>query len=364
MLRTSSGKQNRERKGFTLVELLVVIAIIGILVALLLPAVQAAREAARRMQCSNRLKQLGLAAHNFHDVYHRFPPGYNGLLTPDRSRIDNSRGLGGPGTWEQPWLGTHAYLLPYMEQQVIADKIMVEFNPLKFKDDPAMPTVPSVMRPWWNDLTPTDSTWFIAKTRLPMLVCPSTDAYGLATNGTVAMIHTFNPPGTVTIGYFGGNNGLGLTNYLSCGGALGTISGHWLDKYRGIFGNRSTYKFGDVADGTSNTLLFGEGGLGKRWTRPDVNSSFSATKQFNFSWIGCGAMPTAWGLTTTPNPTALFWRHQTWYMYGSDHSGGLVQFTWADGAVRGLTLNVDRLAYRYVSGMKDGMRVDPDGLGL
>src|ERR1041384_5348025 len=98
---------SRHRHAFTLVELLVVIAIIGILVALLLPAVQAAREAARRMQCSNNLKQYGLALHNYHDVYKSFPIG----------------GIGGWAADHYYKLSWQARVIPFIEQAGIFSSI-------------------------------------------------------------------------------------------------------------------------------------------------------------------------------------------------------------------------------------------------
>src|SRR5262245_49230386 len=114
--------QTRFRKlGFTLVELLVVIAIIGILVALLLPAVQAAREAARRMQCGNNLKQIGLALHNYHDTFKSLPIGLLGAGAgqPTPSSADDGFGWG-------------CALLPFLEQQALYDRVRPNGTPSVF----------------------------------------------------------------------------------------------------------------------------------------------------------------------------------------------------------------------------------------
>src|SRR5690349_2559350 len=104
----------RRRTAFTLIELLVVIAIIAILIALLVPAVQKAREAAARTQCTNNLKQIGLAMHSYHDTYKRLPPGYVDGNTNPNSTPDNDVGPG--------W-GWAAFLLPYMEQGPLYNQI-------------------------------------------------------------------------------------------------------------------------------------------------------------------------------------------------------------------------------------------------
>src|SRR3954469_18135346 len=103
---TRSDRQRAQSRGFTLIELLVVIYIIGILLALLLPAVQAAREAARRGQCINNLKQIGVALHNYEGTHRAFPPGYVSDFRPD-------------GTDTGPGWGWAAMLLPQMEQKAL-----------------------------------------------------------------------------------------------------------------------------------------------------------------------------------------------------------------------------------------------------
>lgn len=206
---------NRQKSGFTLVELLVVIAIIGILIALLLPAVQQAREAARRMQCTNNLKQLGLACHTFSDTYSTFPPGL---------RYD--------GSGRQPIWGWNAFILPYVEQSAIYDQLDVGNKSLKdWKGDPIL----------------SDGSLKLANLRCPSDTGPD-EFVDLHSGG-------FRTWGR-------GPDTPPLSNYVASSHHR-RPSTNGMTNCTGIFelteynGNKAK-TFADVIDGTSNSLLLGE----------------------------------------------------------------------------------------------------------
>ncbi len=198
-----------KRRGFTLVELLVVIAIIGILVALLLPAVQAAREAARRMSCSNNMKNLALAFHNYHDTYKKFPLYTNRLVGATRTCSH----------WEG--FSAHSLILPFMEQMPLYDQI--ESRKKSVNVDIG-----------WRDPANFDA---LRRIRIGAFVCPS--------DGSKSGADTGNCSYAVSEGCALGWDGLNARN-------------------NGIFGRETGFERGmqDVNDGTSNTILMGEQLLG------------------------------------------------------------------------------------------------------
>ncbi len=339
---TRVAARPERHSGFTLVELLVVIAIIGILVALLLPAVQAAREAARRMQCTNNLKQIALAAHNFHDTYKRFPPSHLGPMVAGQAA--GSAPTPGRGAYGQN-VATLVFLLPFMEQTAVYDEIEGDLN-LRLEHHPGMPStqIPSSLRAKTTGYWARGRALAMAKTKIAPFLCPSDNAYS-NTLGTVAFFNLRRINRT-TVGFnylywpVTGATGrdLGRTNYLSCAGAAGAGQNFTWDRYRGVFTSRSQKRFADVTDGTSHTLFFGESVGG-----------YSATKvkQFSHSWIGSGGAGTAWGLKHGSEA-----RH--WNFFAAWHPG-VVQFALADGAVRGVSLSADtRTNVRWWSGMTDG----------
>ncbi len=206
-------RRRRPATGFTLVELLVVIAIIGILVALLLPAIQAAREAARRTECINNLKQLGVANHNYHDTF-------KSLVFRKGGTYGNATACGTGGTrldGNCNRLSGFIPLLPFMEQGSMYQAIMA--------GDPAAAIAPGGPAGWMG-WTP----WNIAP---PALSCPS--------DGTV-----FNSPATTQ-----------KNNYaFSVGDQV--VSNRDGTTVRGCFAYSMGVKLGDILDGTSNTILMSE----------------------------------------------------------------------------------------------------------
>lgn len=242
-------------RAFTLVELLVVIAIIGILIALLLPAVQAAREAARRSQCTNNLKQLALACHNYADTNKVFPPRQTGTgIYWGTSPPANTQRMSG-------WVS----LLPFYEQQALYDQISA---PL---------TVGATSYPAWGlspaSHTPAYPLWLV---QINALLCPS--------DGAIA-----NKPA----------NAQGYNNYRFCVGD--NINRTWArdrPDNRGIFGKDSKVSFGSITDGTSNTIMLSERLFGNDVTRIEQGIATAGT---GWQTTGVPLIPAGCLATVDPN---------------------------------------------------------------
>jgi len=221
--------RDRRRKAFTLVELLVVIAIIGVMVGLLLPAVQAARESARRMSCSNNLKQIGLAIHNYESTYRTLPPA---RMTPDYIVSGNVQTsyTTYPNTLPVgAWTGfrsIHTFILPFMEQTAIYD--MIDF------------AAPTSVRMTLNG-SPINVNYAAYANAAALFICPSDPNTGRV----------------ITENNYRANFG-GSTPY---GGAVDTTQNHIVNatsRGNGAFTIGLSNKFSDFTDGLSNTTVFSE----------------------------------------------------------------------------------------------------------
>ena len=196
------------RYGYTLIELLVIFAIIGVLIAMLLPAVQTAREAARRIQCANNLRQLGLAIHNYHDSHGSFPPGC----------IDD-------GLKQESW-GWGALILPQIEQNQLYEQLDVTNRRLtEILQDPGV-----------NRLV---------QTPIAVFRCPS----DTTPDQLPAQVRHFRGLGNID------KLELGTANYVACQG-LYDRPGPF--RNNGVFYNDSTIRLRDITDGTSHTFMLGE----------------------------------------------------------------------------------------------------------
>ncbi|MCA9009181.1 MAG: DUF1559 domain-containing protein [Planctomycetaceae bacterium] len=231
---------SRKRKsGFTLIELLVVIAIIAILVSLLLPAVQQAREAARRTQCKNNLKQIGLALHNYHDAHNQFPPG---RMAPGKG----SPALGTPECW-YGWVSPLYHALAYIDQGNVYNQL--DHSQTRVRMGSPLCT----------------NNAFVRSLAIPAFMCPSDPGHqsGVNTNSYRANFGV-----TVAGGRNSGDQEQVDPVFTT------RIAGEMDGAKGGAFIDKGGLNVGKFIDGTSNTVLYAERSIGSLTTTANKGSYF------------------------------------------------------------------------------------------
>lgn len=295
------------RRGFTLVELLVVIAIIGLLVSMLMPAVQRARESARRTACINNMKQLGLASHNYLDAHRKFPSGWiedtstqTCEILIDQSRFNEPLILPQPNNQTTPpileWgLGPHwdwhALMLPQIEQGVLD----INFTQAK-----------TAVNTTGGNPEPVDSNWEYIQIPLEAYVCPS------------ASYPSSRP---ANLGYTSYRGNMGAWTQAQAQAAGGPLN-------NGIFYQNSDIDDRDINDGMSNTILFGETLFGF-WADNYACCARARDDQplFDGYWNVQGVC-----------------ENVHFFGFGSFH-GDVVNFCLADGSVRSIAKNIEEATF-------------------
>ena len=354
-------RMNVNRRGFTLVELLVVIAIIGVLVALLLPAVQAAREAARRMQCANNLKQYGVAIHTYHDLWNKIPT----------APMANSQN----GNWGLQVPGMQVIILPQMEQQPLYDRINWYWS-----------TTATIQRtPGWTVtangyMSPVNGPNGVVcaeQIQVPYTMCPSDASPSLGPD----------PNWTATNTSYTGSMGSQQTPDCSAAcGALFSVPGINLEimpggnasdggndqrSLSGIFSRggirRGGMNFGAVRDGLSNTIFMGEiiGECGNDWSGGwwrfiGSGSGLASTSPgLNLMTVCAGSKEEAAskgypynGINHFPEcVNVCHWKLS--HGFRSRHPQG-AQFVFGDGSVKFISQTVNYATYQRLGGRRDG----------